>query len=121
MRSAGESSEWRIVKLALFEVGSKQVVIIVEFGFEYEFSRRSGVGGQGTSSFVAQAMPTQQRCYSTHDARPKSDTGRKHRFADAVVMMMNKELAFLRAFDSRVESRVRSIIREIAPVECPSL
>jgi hypothetical protein len=39
MRSAGENSEWRIVKLALFEVGSKQVVIIVEFGFESEFSR----------------------------------------------------------------------------------
>lgn len=39
MRSAGESSEWRIVKLVLFEVGSKQVVIIVEFEFESEYSR----------------------------------------------------------------------------------
>ena len=39
MRSAGESSEWMIVKLVLLEVGSKQFAIIVEFEFKSEFSR----------------------------------------------------------------------------------
>ena len=42
---------------------------------------------------------------------------RKQRFTGAVVMMMNKDLAFRRAFDSRVESKVRSIMRESALVE----
>ena len=57
------------------------------------------------------------------DARRESKVRhwRKHRFAGGVVMMMNKELAFFRAFDSRVESKVRSVVRDSAPVECLSL